>query len=67
MDVAPPLSIRRQILRFTNFGIFLMGGVDHILHTFSLEILLPHIVVILPELDIKISALNVKSLTGSKS
>jgi hypothetical protein len=36
-------------------------SVDHILHTFSFEILLPHIVAIPPEFDIKISAIDVNS------
>lgn len=35
-----------------------MHSVDHILHTFSFEILLPHIVVIPLELDIKISVID---------
>ena len=36
--------------------------VHYILHTFSFEILLPHIVVIPPEVEIKISAINFEYL-----
>jgi len=39
----------------------------YILHTLSFEILLPHIVVIPPEFDIKISAIDVESLITLKS
>ena len=37
-----------------------------LIHTFSFEILLPHIVVIPPKFDIKISAIDVKSATPPK-
>jgi hypothetical protein len=40
---------------------------DHILYTFSFEILLPHIVVIPPEFDINVSAIDVESLLVSNS
>jgi hypothetical protein len=36
------------------------GSVDYILHTFTFEHQLPHIVVILQKFDIKISAIDVK-------
>jgi hypothetical protein len=42
-------------------------GLHTLIHICSFEILLPHIVVILPELDINIAAIDVKSWMSPKT
>jgi hypothetical protein len=57
-----PLAKHHAELRLRFFNSGSDCELHTLIHTSSFEILLPHIVVILPELDIKISAIDLYSL-----
>ena len=60
------LSYSHNLFLLIKNSLSIQRTVNYILHTFSFEILLPHIVVIPPEFDIKISAIDVKLWMSSR-